>query len=142
MKLFSTLCALVAVAGLAAAEEKKFDAAKMEGKWKMVSGTKAGDKLEGKSLEGDVTIDKEKFTIKGGDMTHVMAFKLDTSKSPIQIDMEGKEGPAKGFTAEGIIQLDGDKLTLAYALPEGKRPEKFESTKDNKAMVIVMERVK
>jgi uncharacterized protein (TIGR03067 family) len=142
MKLFSTLCALVAVAGLATAEEKKFDAAKMEGKWKMVSGTKAGDKLEAKSLEGDVTIDKEKFTIKGGDMTHVMAFKLDTSKTPVQIDMEGKEGPSKGFNAEGIIQLDGDKLTLAYALPEGKRPEKFESTKDNKAMVIVMERVK
>ncbi|HJZ91178.1 MAG TPA: TIGR03067 domain-containing protein [Gemmataceae bacterium] len=142
MKLFSTLCALVAVAGLAAAEEKKFDASKMEGKWKMVSGTKSGDKLEGKSLEGEVTVDKEKFTIKGGDMTHVMAFKLDTSKSPVQIDMEGKEGPSQGFKAEGIIQLDGDKLTLAYALPEGKRPEKFESAKDSKTMLIVMERVK
>jgi uncharacterized protein (TIGR03067 family) len=142
MKLFSTLCTLVAVAGLAAAEEKKFDAAKMEGKWKMVSGTKNGDKLEAKSLEGEVTIDKEKVTIKGADMTHVMAFKLDTGKSPVQIDMEGKEGPAAGFKAEGIIALDGDKLTLAYALPEGKRPEKFESAKDSKTMLIVMERVK
>ena len=32
MKLLGTLFALVAVAGLVSAEEKKFDAAKMEGK--------------------------------------------------------------------------------------------------------------
>jgi|SRR5262245_11614821 len=142
MKLFSTLCALVAAASLAAAEEKKFDAAKMEGKWKMVSGTNNGNKIDGKSLEGEVTIDKEKFTIKGADMTHVMAYKVNADKSPVQIDMEGKEGPAAGLKTEGIIALDGDKLTLAYALPEGKRPEKFESAKDSKTMLIVMERVK
>jgi uncharacterized protein (TIGR03067 family) len=142
MKLLGTLFALVAVAGLVSAEEKKFDAAKMEGKWKMTSGTKAGDKLEAKNIEGEVIIDKEKITIKGADMTHVMAFKLDAAKTPVQIDMEGKEGPASGLKTEGIIALDGDKLTLAYALPEGKRPEKFESTKDNKAMLIVMERAK
>lgn len=142
MRVVGTLFALVAVAGLASAEEKKFDAAKVEGKWKMVAGTKAGTKLEGKTLEAEVTIDKDKITIKAPDMTHVMAYKLNTGKAPVQIDMEGKEGAATGLKTEGIVSLDGDKLTLAYALPDGKRPEKFESTKDNNAMLIVMERVK
>jgi uncharacterized protein (TIGR03067 family) len=64
----------------------------------------------------------------------------------MQIDMEGDEGPAKGFKAEGIIALDGDTLKLAYStnIPgfDGKRPEKFESTKDNKAFLFLMKKAK
>ena len=60
--------------------------------------------------------------------------------------MEGKEGPAAGTKAEGIVALDGDTLKLAYTtnIPEfdGKRPEKFESTKDNKAFYFVMTKEK
>ena len=48
-------------------------------------------------------------------MTHVMKYKVDASKTPIQIDFVGEEGPAKDFKAEGIIALDGDTLKLAYS---------------------------
>jgi uncharacterized protein (TIGR03067 family) len=147
MKLFATFCALVAFAGLAVAEEKKaapkFDAEKLVGKWKFTEGMKSGEKVEAKNLEGsDVTITKDSITIEGGGEKHVMKFKIDASKSPVQIDMDGEEGPAKGTKAEGIIAIDGDTIKLAYATNfpglEGKRPEKFESTKDNKSFYFVM----
>jgi uncharacterized protein (TIGR03067 family) len=149
MKLFASLFALVAVASLSVAEEKKaakFDVEKIVGKWKFTEGTKAGTKVDAKNLESEVTFTKDTVTIKDPEMTHVMKFKIDASKSPIQIDMEGEEGPAKGFKAEGIIALDGDTLKLAYStnIPgfDGKRPEKFESTKDNKAFLFVMKKAK
>ena len=146
MKLLGTLFALVAVAGLASAEEKKFDAAKLEGKWKITEGTKSGTKVEEANLKGEVIITKDSVTIKSPDMTHVMSYKLDTSKSPVQIDLEGKEGPAAGSKAEGIISLDGDTIKFAYTtnIPgfDGKRPEKFESPKDSKVFYFVMKKEK
>lgn len=151
MKLFGTFCALVAFAGLAIPEEgkgkPKFDASKLVGKWKFTEGMKAGNKVEAKNLEGsDVTITKDSFTIEGGGEKHVMKFKIDATKSPVQIDMEGEEGPSKGTKAEGIIAIDGDTVKLAYGtnIPgfEAKRPEKFESTKDNKAFYFVMKKAK
>jgi uncharacterized protein (TIGR03067 family) len=148
MKLLGTLFAIVAVAGLASAEEKKFDAAKLEGKWKITEGTKNGAKVEEANLKGEVIITKDTVTIKAADMTHVMAFKLDTSKSPVQIDMEGKEGPAAGAKAEGIISVDGDTLKLAYTTNiagsgfDGKRPTKFESDKDSKSFYFLLKKEK
>jgi uncharacterized protein (TIGR03067 family) len=146
MKLLGSLFALVAVAGLSSAEEKKFDASKLEGKWKITEGMKNGEKVKDDNLKADVIITKDTVTIKASDMTHVMAYKLDTSKSPVQIDMEGKEGPAAGTKGEGIISLDGDTLKLAYTtnIPgfDGKRPEKFEAAKDSKAFYFVMKKEK
>jgi uncharacterized protein (TIGR03067 family) len=147
MKFACSLFAVAAVCVFVSAEDKpKFDAAKLEGKWKFTAGTKSGNKVDAKALESEVTITKDSFTIKGDDGTHVMTFKIDDSKSPMQIDMVGKEGPAKDFKAEGIIELDGDTLKLAYGtnIPglEGKRPAKFESTADNKALYFVMKRAK
>jgi uncharacterized protein (TIGR03067 family) len=147
MKLFATLFTLIAVTGLACAEEKpKFDAAKLVGKWKFTEGTKAGTKVEAKNLETDVTFTKDTVTLEGGGEKHVMKYKVDATKSPIQVDFEGEEGPAKGFKAEGILAIDGDTVKLAYStnIPgfDGKRPEKFESTKDNKAFLFVMKKAK
>lgn len=147
MKMFATLIAVLAVTGLNLGEEKpKFDAEKLVGKWKFTEGTKSGEKVEAKSLESAVTFTKETVTIEGGGEKHVMKYKIDSTKSPMQIDMEGEEGPAKGFKAEGIISLDGDTMKLAYStnIPgfDGKRPEKFESTKDGKSFLFVLKKAK
>ena len=146
MKVLGTLFALVAVAGLSSAEEKKFDASKLEGKWKITEGMKNGEKVKDDNLKADIIITKDTVTIKAPDMTHVMSYKLDTSKSPVHIDMEGKEGPAAGTKGEGIIEVDGDTLKLAYTtnIPgfDGKRPEKFDAPKDSKAFYFVMKKEK
>lgn len=136
--------ALMVVAAPVIAEEKKadFDPAKLEGKWKITSGEKFGEKVEGKSIEGVITISKDTITIKAPDMTHVMKFKLDAKASPVAITMVGEEGPAKGFTSEGIIELKGDELKLCYAMPEQKRPTTFGTKKGEQALYFVMKREK
>jgi uncharacterized protein (TIGR03067 family) len=144
MKLFASLCALALAVSPALADEKKadFDASKLEGKWKITAGEKFGEKVDPKSIEGEVTITKDTIIIKGNDMTHMMKFTLDTKASPVAISMEGTEGPAKGFKSEGIIEVKGDEVKLCYAMPEEKRPTTFGTKKGDKNLFFVMKRAK
>jgi uncharacterized protein (TIGR03067 family) len=150
MQPMKTLCllgaALLAVAAFATADEKKeaaFDAAKLVGDWTYVEGTRAGEKIDKERLEAKVTIKKDELHIPAGpDMKFVMAYKIDTTKSPAAIDMDIKDGPVKEGKAVGIIALDGDTLKLCYDPMGAKRPEKFESTKDNGAFYFVLKRAR
>ncbi|WP_020474379.1 TIGR03067 domain-containing protein [Zavarzinella formosa] len=121
-------------------EKAKFDPKAITGTWTIVSGMKYGTTVESKALEGDVIITADKITIKSPDKTHVMTYKLDAAKTPINIDMEGLEGDAKGFKAEGIIELTKDELKLAYSFPGEKRPAKLESEKDSKVLFFTMKK--
>lgn len=148
MKRFIPVLAVCLVVGFGGAEEKKekLDAAALVGRWKITEGSKGGEKSDAKTISGDVTINKETITIEGGGDKHVMKYKIDASKSPAHIDMVGEEGPAKDIKAEGIISIDGDTIKLAYVpnIPgfDAKRPEKFESTKENKAFLFTMKKAK
>ncbi len=56
------------------------------------------------SLAGEVTITKDTITIKGGDMTHVMAYKIDTKATPVAITLTGKEGRPKTSCRKGSLR--------------------------------------
>jgi uncharacterized protein (TIGR03067 family) len=142
MKLFGTLIACAIIAAPVLAADKDFDASKFEGKWKFTEGWKFGTKSAAESLAGEVTITKDTITIKGGDMTHVMAYKLDTKATPVAVTLTGKEGPSKDFVSEGIIEVKDDEIKLCYAMPMEKRPTKFESPKDSKILYFTMKKVK
>lgn len=144
VRLLSTAL-ILAVTLTAGAEDKKekkadFDAKSLVGTWVYVAGTKYGEKVDAKTLEGEVIIAADKMTLKAPDMTHVVTYKIDAAKTPIQINMEGIEGAAKGFKAEGIIELKGSEMRLAYAFPGEKRPEKFESAKDSKVLLFTLKK--
>jgi hypothetical protein len=49
-----------------------------------------------------VTITKDT-TIKWGDMTHVMAYKLDAKTTPVAIALTGKEG-VEGFVPKASLK--------------------------------------
>jgi len=147
MKTLGSLCLVLFAVSLAAADDadKKgsaFDPAKLVGTWKYVEGTKAGEKVEMDRLAGKVTFTKDTVTLPGGpDATFVMAYKIDAKKSPATIDLDIKDGPVKEGKAEGIIQVAGDELKICYVpVGVGKRPTKFESTKDNGAFLFVLKR--
>jgi uncharacterized protein (TIGR03067 family) len=53
-------------------------------------------------------------------------FKLDASKSPKQINMI-PDGAPEGVSIKGIYKIEGNKLTICYALPKQDRPTAFES---------------
>jgi len=128
---------------IATAEDKPaFDAKKLEGEWTYVSGKRAGDDANKESLQGKVTITKDMITVPAGpDMKFIMAYKVDAKTNPVSIDIEIKDGPVKEGKAAGIIALDGDTLKLCYTAM-GKRPTKFESTKENGEFYFVLKRAK
>ncbi len=145
MKWCGITLSLLVLFGFSTAADKeapKFDASKLEGKWKITSGVKYGEKLDEKAFAGVVTIEKGKITIKDETTTHVMSFKIDASKNPVEIDMTGLEGPAKDFKSEGLIELKGDDLKLVYSFPGEKRPTAFESKKDSKVLFFTLKREK
>jgi uncharacterized protein (TIGR03067 family) len=127
-----------------AKKETKFDASKLEGKWTYVSGKHAGEASEKDKIAGEVVVTKDSFVLPAGTEKFTVGFKIDAKGTPVKIDMEIKDGPFKDAKAEGLIELNGDEFKLCYNMigMGGKRPEKFESNKDNGAFLFVLKRVK
>lgn len=147
MKRLGGLCVFFCAVGVAMAQDAKkaaaFDPAKLVGDWTYVEGTRGGDKVNKESLTSKVTFTKDTVTVPAGpDAQFLMAYKLDTKATPIAIDLDIKDGPVKEGKALGILQLDGDTLKVCYVPEPGKRPAKFESTKENNAFYFVLKRVK
>jgi uncharacterized protein (TIGR03067 family) len=140
-------CALVAAEAQPPAKSKDkaaaFEPAAIIGDWEYVSGMKMGEKVEKENLKGTVKIMKDKLTIPSGvaDKPFVMAYKLDTKTTPVNIDMEIKDGPIAEGKAKGIIGFEGANLRICYHPTGGDRPKKFESTKDNGAFYFVLKKM-
>ena len=117
---------LLASAGLAG--QDKDEAPKIEGKYKLTGGKRDGKEIGDESKKGEYTITADKITIKGQDASFVMGYKIDPKTKPMNIDMEILEGVegTKGAKAEGIIEMKGDVLKLAYSTEKGKRPKDFD----------------
>jgi uncharacterized protein (TIGR03067 family) len=109
-------------------EEKKVEAPNLEGKYTLISGKKNNEAVSEDAKKWDYTFTADKITLKGADLTFVMSYKLDPKTSPINIDMEIIEGPegTKGIKSNGIIEIKGDTLKLAYSLEKDKRSKNFE----------------
>lgn len=135
-----------AVAGFAVAAEDKpaLDAGKLVGTWKLTEGTKAGEKDDVSKLKEPGVFTKDTITVKNESGKFVFKYTVDAKASPAAIDLEITEPDGfKGAKSKGILKLDGDTLTLCYnPEPDGKRPEKFESTKDNKFFLWTMKKAK
>ena len=120
---------LLACGGYSAAEpEKESDGPKLAGKYTLTGGKKDGSEISDDSKKGEYEITADKITIKGKDASFVMGYKLDPKTKPMNIDMEILEGieGTKGSKAEGIVELKGEVLKLAYSIEKGKRPKNFE----------------
>ena len=148
--MFAAFVAL-SLAAASADEPKLSEAAqkelkKLEGKWKTAKAVVNG-KIK--------AVDEEFFKFKGrtiiitegGDDTDIFeVVALDPSTSPKILDLKAvvDMGPlAKGTMYEAIYKLDPDELSLAIYFGEGKkRPEKFESEKDSKVVVVSLKREK
>jgi uncharacterized protein (TIGR03067 family) len=124
-------------------KDDKFDAAKLVGTWKYVSGVKDGKKLDAADFKGQtVTITKETFTLKSKD-TFVMKYVVDAKNKLIGIKFEITESPfGAGAKAEGIIELKGDELKICYAPLGGGAPKTFESKEGSQYHLFVLKKAK
>ncbi|MDY3556033.1 TIGR03067 domain-containing protein [Gemmata sp. JC717] len=126
MKTFALVAGLVACSALTArAADEKLDLA---GTYTLVAGKKNGADVDATAKKAQYIVTADKFTIKGGEITFVMGYKLDAKATPAQVDMEILEGPegTKGTKAIGILELKGDTLKIAYSLDKEKRPKEFD----------------
>ena len=63
-----------------------------------------------------------------------------SANEPQTLDVVIEQGPNAGTTLKAICKLTDDKLTICYAMDSGQRPTVFESTEENKALLLEYER--
>lgn len=122
------LFACAALVGRTHAQDKKADAPKIEGKWTLTDGKKNGSPIDDNSKKSAYTIDKDKITIEGNGAKFVMGYKID-AKDTKKVDFEILESPIpdlKGSKAQGILELKGDDLKIAYSTEKADRPKNFD----------------
>lgn len=121
-----------------------FDAAKLVGDWTIISGSRAGEDVSKERLAAQkVKIAKDKIVLEAGpNMTFVISYEIDATKSPATLDMKIKEGPeSEGSEAVGIIKFEGDTVWLCYDAFNGERPKKFETSEENKYFLFNLKKV-
>ena len=142
MKLFASLAAigsltLLCLAGPAFAQDEARDLEKMQGNWILETGQDKGQALP---VEIKARL---KFTIRGNQLIpsdnpkDFLTFKLDPSKDPPAIDLTEKDMKQ----SPGIYKFEDNTLKLCF-VEGGTRPTNFSSTKDNKAVLLVLKRDK
>jgi uncharacterized protein (TIGR03067 family) len=100
---------------------------KLEGKWILTSLLRDGKADESmKDAIREHKGDKYSLAPKEGKAVDG-TIKIDASKSPKTMDMMPSEGRYKGKTLQGIYEIDGDTLKIAFAEPGKERPTAFES---------------
>lgn len=136
---FLTACLALVVVSSLHADDKKFDAKKLEGKWTFVSGMKNGNEAGDDMKKAEFEIAKDIMTLKNNDQTFKFKFTTDDKANPVNIDLEITESPfGAGMKAKGIISLEGDDVKLCYA-PDGDRPSKFDG---KNAFLFILKRKK
>jgi uncharacterized protein (TIGR03067 family) len=146
MRTLFALSLVVASFGAVAAEDKKDPTA---GKWTIESVTrdgKANPALKGAAREqadGKYTItpNAAATTAKKPEPT-TGTYAIDVTKTPMTIDMKPKGGTYDGKTLLGIVKVDGDTLTIAFAEPGKDRPATFESKEGSGVVLAVHKKAK
>ncbi len=122
-------------------QPKQEDDAPWIGKWKVVSGKRAGE--DAQRLPPEITIDLETIVLPTGQGDpFVMSYEVDKGRKPWAIDMDIESGPAPSGHAVGIIEVKGDTMKLCYDPSGQNRPDEFDSNDDNGCFLFVMERIK
>ena len=131
-------------------KEAKDDANILEGSWNGIALEVDGKKVPVEVLEKL----KGRFTFKGlellmTDTTPISGgkatVKLDSGKTPKQIDLTGIEGAGKGKTTQGIYKFEKDRLFICLRGPEFAekgRPTEFKTEVGSGLGLMTLERVK
>jgi len=125
---------------------------KLQGTWKVVAAEVQGMPVPAQKLGNvRVTFAKGAYTFQADGETQKHEYKLDSSKSPKQIDLiQRREVLNKDSTKEvltelrpGIFELNGDDLKLCYEDEDPKkRPAEFKSKKDTRIFYLQLRRMK
>ena len=114
-----------------------------EGVWAGVTVINNGERMadeKAKKLRLTLTADRYK-TEMGDQVLFDSTYTINTAKTPAQIDIIGTEGELKGKPALGLIQVEGDTLTMCYVMPGSERPSALDSPPGSRITLLIMKRV-
>jgi RNA polymerase sigma-70 factor (ECF subfamily) len=124
------------------------DAQSLQGLWFQVEMESDGKKLNKDALKGAAQM-----LVKGSEMWigkdaarqmgRYKTYKLDTTKTPKQIDLTSHDGQEKGQTAAAIYKLEDDRLTICmpyFTADPSTRPTQFTTVAGDTLMITVFER--
>ncbi len=142
MRPIRTLSLVFALMLLTAVAARAEDAAKFEGRWKMIKAEIAGQDVTGMLMGFVLEIKEGRYTVTQGDQKlDEGKIAIDASAEPAKVDISPeKEGsPAKIL---GIGRIVDGKATFVLRIMGEQRPTKFESDpNDTSIMVATYERV-
>ncbi|HBN76561.1 MAG TPA: hypothetical protein DD473_12235 [Planctomycetaceae bacterium] len=124
-----------------------FGPKEIQGKWQAVSMETGGKSLDTDIYELEMVIENQKMKLIyiQDDFAHSKSSKLelDDSSDPWSFILKPISSEKKSGWVYGILKLKGKKLHIATSQPgEGRAPEDFKSTAQNKADYMVFERIK
>jgi uncharacterized protein (TIGR03067 family) len=143
MSLCFSFCLLAGAAQSQEAAEWK----KLEGTWKIVILDSDGERFEdGFSSFDCIVIEKRKLIAKGAERTQEWGtLTIDPSTSPKLMDLKEAAEAAKGNIAEGIYELDGDRLRICFGARTDnikERPTRFPKEPQKGVTYLMLERQK
>jgi len=136
----SLLCPAAAQAGDDVALKKALEA--VAGKWKFLK-VETGGGGPNESVEGaflDIAQDGKTLAFIRGGKANKGTFTIDPAKKPKEITIT-RDGSNRSTL--GIYRIEKNVMTLCYARKDGaERPKEFAATKDEKFMLMTLERAK
>jgi uncharacterized protein (TIGR03067 family) len=125
-------------------EGAKTDTGPIQGGWKMVLGFINGEELPADQvMTGELTIEDDQYHAKLGTAASTSKIKVDSSKTPKEIDLTYTDGDQKGKTVKGIYRLNGDDLTICRGLTEMRaRPTEFAAPVNSGLLLVTWKRSK
>jgi uncharacterized protein (TIGR03067 family) len=117
------------------------DAHELVGRWEVVSGELAGNRL---SVPSTYEFRGGRLLITEGATTHDRTFELDPGSNPRRLDSRQTADEGIIIVFRAIYQLDGDTLTISDWKPFRARPNQFveRTTPENNLSLTVLRRVR
>lgn len=122
----------------------------LEGTYKLAAAERSGGPPPAGFLEliDKVTISGNKFIMSfkkdkdAKDEENSATISVDATRKPAQIDLKADSGK-KTETVLGILLIEGDTVKICWSdTPEAKRPVDFKTSKDDKNMMLTLQRMK
>ena len=110
------------------------------GEWDLTSVTKeGGPEIKGPSPVKAI-IDGNKWTMKMGEQENTVFLTINSTEMPATMDVKRDVDGEAAIPGKGIWKLDGEELTMCFAIGEGERPKDFKPAQNN--IVMVFQRAK